>query len=408
MLQPNVVIILLGWLSTRQLTVLADSHGQERQHRKTSVGPSQRKIPARSFTMGGDELSGAPGTKQVYLQAYEIDETPVTNANFREFVKETRYRTDAEKYGWSFVLNSSLSKAILAESDQHIQDQDAPHWVAVLHAWWRHPEGRDSSLKERWKEYPAVHISWNDATAYCKWAGKRLPTEADRKWPDRVLNFIDGPLQAEWENAARGKRKESLYPWDGSDVRRDGRPISLSLAFVLEKLPSARWMMNIWQGRFPFENLREDGYHGISPVKAFPANSYGLYSTVGNVWEWTADPFLTRPGEDEQWILKGGSFVDSINGEFNHKATVVTRMGNTADSGSYNTGFRCASGQGGGGRKRPPDQKTLQKLAEDGGVEAVQEYLKTTGSNAQVLTPAELEKKRDKLKDSGSLQYAML
>ncbi|CAK9013782.1 unnamed protein product [Durusdinium trenchii] len=363
MLQPNVVIILLGWLSTRQLTVLADSHGQERQHRKTSVGPSQRKIPARSFTMGGDELSGAPGTKQVYLQAYEIDETPVTNANFREFVKETRYRTDAEKYGWSFVLNSSLSKAILAESDQHIQD--APHWVAVLHAWWRHPEGRDSSLKERWKEYPAVHISWNDATAYCKWAGKRLPTEA------------------EWENAARGKRKESLYPWDGSDVRRDGR-----------------WMMNIWQGRFPFENLREDGYHGISPVKAFPANSYGLYSTVGNVWEWTADPFLTRPGEDEQWILKGGSFVDSINGEFNHKATVVTRMGNTADSGSYNTGFRCASGQGGGGRKRPPDQKTLQKLAEDGGVEAVQEYLKTTGSNAQVLTPAELEKKRDKLKES--------
>ncbi|CAK9100282.1 unnamed protein product [Durusdinium trenchii] len=333
MLQPNVVIILLGWLSTRQLTVLADSHGQERQHRKTSVGPSQRKIPARSFTMGGDELSGAPGTKQVYLQAYEIDETPVTNANFREFVKETRYRTDAEKYGWSFVLNSSLSKAILAESDQHIQD--APHWVAVLHAWWRHPEGRDSSLK------------------------------------------------AEWENAARGKRKESLYPWDGSDVRRDGR-----------------WMMNIWQGRFPFENLREDGYHGISPVKAFPANSYGLYSTVGNVWEWTADPFLTRPGEDEQWILKGGSFVDSINGEFNHKATVVTRMGNTADSGSYNTGFRCASGQGGGGRKRPPDQKTLQKLAEDGGVEAVQEYLKTTGSNAQVLTPAELEKKRDKLKES--------
>lgn len=115
--------------------------------------------------MGGDELSGAPGTKQVSLEAYSIDETPVTNAQFREFVKETKYRTDAEKYGWSFVLNSSLSKEVLAESEQHIQD--APQWVAVLNAWWRHPEGRDSSLKDRWKDYPAVHMSWNDATAKC-------------------------------------------------------------------------------------------------------------------------------------------------------------------------------------------------------------------------------------------------
>lgn len=327
-------------------------------------GPAQRKIPGRSFTMGGDELSGAPGTKQVSLEAYSIDETPVTNAQFREFVKETKYRTDAEKYGWSFVLNSSLSKEVLAESEQHIQD--APQWVAVLNAWWRHPEGRDSSLKDRWKDYPAVHMSWNDATAFCKWAGKRLPTEA------------------EWENAARGKKKESLYPWEGKDfLGADGR-----------------WMMNIWQGLFPFENLAEDGYHGISPVKAFPANSYGVFSTVGNVWEWTSDPFPGRPDEEEKWILKGGSFLDSATGDFNHKATVVTRMGNTADSGSYNTGFRCASGKGGGGRKRPPDQKMLEKLAEEGGIEAVQEYLKSTGSNAQVFTPSELQKKRDKLKES--------
>ncbi|CAJ1366601.1 unnamed protein product [Effrenium voratum] len=158
-------------------------------------------------------------------------------------------------------------------------------------------------------------------------------------------------------------------------------------------------MMNIWQGPFPQEDLGEDGYRGLSPVKAFPANSYGLYSTVGNVWEWTADPFRSRQSEEEQWTLKGGSFIDSVDGEFNHKATVVTRMGNTADSGSYNTGFRCATGKGGGGRKRPPDQKMLQKLAEEGGVEAVQEYLKKTGSDASVMTPEQLQKHRDRLKE---------
>mmetsp|Transcript_9262 Transcript_9262/g.22061 ORF Transcript_9262/g.22061 Transcript_9262/m.22061 type:complete len:375 (+) Transcript_9262:49-1173(+) len=335
--------------------------------KKRRRGPSLRKIPARTFLMGGDELSGAPGTKEVSLQAYAIDETPVTNSQFREFVKETKFRTDAEKYGWSFVLNSSLSKAVLQESGQYIES--APHWVAVEKAWWRQPEGRDSSLKDRWEEYPVVHISWTDASAYCEWAGKRLPTEA------------------EWENAARGKRKESLYPWEGSsDVSTNGR-----------------WMMNIWQGRFPLENSLEDGYHGISPVKAFPANSYGLFSTVGNVWEWTSDPFPTQNRQEEpQWTLKGGSFIDSLEGEFNHKATVVTRMGNTADSGSYNTGFRCAAGKGGGARKRPPDQKVLQKLAEDGGIEAVQEYLQKSGSSAQVFTPSELQKTREELRKQES------
>ncbi|CAE6966977.1 SUMF2, partial [Symbiodinium sp. CCMP2456] len=326
----------------------APQAGGKKAPKKQRRGPSLRKIPARTFLMGGDELSGAPGTKQVSLQAYAIDETPVTNSQFREFVKETKFRTDAEKYGWSFVLNSTLSKAVLQESGQYIES--APHWVAVEKAWWRQPEGRDSSLRGRWEDYPVVHISWTDASAYCEWAGKRLPTEA------------------EWENAARGKRKESLYPWEGSsDISTTGR-----------------WMMNIWQGRFPLENSLEDGYHGISPVKAFPANSYGLFSTVGNVWEWTSDPFPTQSRQEEpQWTLKGGSFIDSLEGEFNHKATVVTRMGNTADSGSYNTGFRCAAGQGGGARKRPPDQKMLQQLAEDGGIEAVQEYLKKSGSSAQ-------------------------
>ncbi|CAJ1403321.1 unnamed protein product, partial [Effrenium voratum] len=332
------------WRVFTLLGLLCDAAGGKKP------GAALKKIPARSFTMGGDELSGAPGTVQVSLQEYKIDETPVTNAHFRKFVRATKYRTDAEKFGWSFVINSSLSEAALLEAERAVQD--APQWVAVEGAWWRQPEGSDSKQRANWDEFPAVHISWTDAIAYCEWAGKRLPTEA------------------EWENAARGKRKESLYPWD------DARPTA-----------NGRWMMNIWQGPFPQEDLGEDGYRGLSPVK------------VGNVWEWTADPFRSRQSEEEQWTLKGGSFIDSVDGEFNHKATVVTRMGNTADSGSYNTGFRCATGKGGGGRKRPPDQKMLQKLAEEGGVEAVQEYLKKTGSDASVMTPEQLQKHRDRLKE---------
>lgn len=331
-------------------------------HAKKEVrGPTLIKIPGRTFTMGGEEKSGAPKSKDLTLQNYAIDETPVTNAQFREFVKATKYKTEAETFGWSFVLNSSLSEAVNRESDQYVES--APHWVAVKKAWWRQPEGRDSSLKDRWDDYPVVQVSWNDAHAFCEWASKRLPTEA------------------EWENAARGKRKASIYPWgNGKD------PMG----------PGGKWMMNIWQGPFPMKDEKADGYHGLGPVKAYPANSYGLYSTVGNVWEWVDDHWPTKDQGEKQVTLKGGSFIDSIDGAFNHKATVVTRMGNTKDSGGYNTGIRCASGKGGGGRKAPPDQEILQKLAAEGGVEALQKYLKDSGhSNTQVMTPESLKKKRE-------------
>jgi len=303
--------------------------------------------------MGGDALSGAPQSKEVSLQSYTIHETPVTNQDFRHFVKDQKYKTEAELFGWSFVLNSSLSAAVLEEIVDHVKD--APHWVAVGGAYWRKPEGRDSNLQGRWDDHPAVHISWNDARAYCKWAGLRLPTEA------------------EWENAARGQRKQSLYPWGLGEgpMGADGQ-----------------WMMNIWQGSFPYESTAADGFHGIAPVMAFPSNSYGLYSMVGNVWEWTSDAYPSQNPHEKHMTLKGGSCIDSIDGAFNHKATVVTRMGNTADSGSYNTGFRCASGVGGGGRAPQPDQAQMQKILEEGGVEALQEFL---GDKASVMTPKQLE-----------------
>eukprot|EP00930_Biecheleria_cincta_P031611 TRINITY_DN2193_c6_g1_i1.p1 TRINITY_DN2193_c6_g1~~TRINITY_DN2193_c6_g1_i1.p1 ORF type:complete len:383 (-),score=101.41 TRINITY_DN2193_c6_g1_i1:18-1166(-) len=363
-------LVLLGVILGRCILVLGAGKKKTSDAKDQLKGPAQKKIPARSFTMGGEALSGAPRTKEVTLEAYAIDETPVTNAQFREFVKATKHKTEAEKYGWSFVLNSSISEAEHAKQPQYVKN--APHWVAVQKAWWRQPEGPDSSLKGRMEDYPVVHMSWNDAKAYCEWAGKRLPTEA------------------EWENAARGKKKKSIYPWgDGSSPMGS----------------NGRWMMNIWQGSFPAENTREDGYHSMSPVKAFPPNSYGIYSMVGNTWEWTQDPMppprqqQQQQQQEEQFVLKGASFVDSIDGSFNHKATVVSRMGNAAADGGYNSGFRCVSGKGGGFRPRRLDQKLIEKIVEEKGVEGLQEYLKTSGhTNTQVLTPEKLKEKQEQMK----------
>ncbi|CAK0872881.1 unnamed protein product [Prorocentrum cordatum] len=317
---------------------------------------------------------------KVTLQSYYIDETPVTNAQFREFVRATRFRTDAENYSWSFVLDSVLSQREKDTNERYVEN--ATHWVAVEGAWWRQPEGRDSSLAGRWQDYPAVHVSWNDAAAYCRWAGRRLPTEA------------------EWENAARGKRKGALYPWgDGGSAR--AVVVWLTDRGIVG--PDGSWQMNVWQGNFPRSNEKSDGYHAIAPVKAYPPNSYGLYSTVGNVWEWTADAWRLpndRQGQEEQWTLKGGSFIDSVDGAHNHKATVVTRMGNTADSGSYNTGFRCASGAGGGGRKQKLDEQKMSKLVEEGGVEALTDFLKQSGQGAQVITAADLKGKYERLQET--------
>ena len=152
-------------------------------------------------------------------------------------------------------------------------------------------------------------------------------------------------------------------------------------------------MMNVYDGKdFPNDDSGKDGFLGVCPAKAFEPNNYKIYNMLGNIWEWTQSKFVTPDQQSNQFVLKGGSFVDSIDGAINHKVTATTRMGNTADAGSNNVGFRCASGLG-GGRRAPPDQNVLKSILAEKGVEGVKEYLASSGSNAQVMPAADLAKK---------------
>jgi len=236
----------------------------------------------------------------VHVKTFRIDPTAVSIRQFRRFVKLTKFKTEAEKFGWSFVLRKHVSAA----TEKQVEGPDGlghvketPWWLGVLAAYWRRPEGPDSTITGRGND-PVTHISWNDAKAYCEWAGGRLPKER------------------EWEYAARGGLDDLPFPWGTA------------------KDESA---CNGWQGKFPDENLAKDGYDGVAPVDAYAPNGFGLYNVVGNVWEWVAG------GTDEKRIMRGGSFVDSISGRYNHLLRSSTRMENSGDSAGSNTGFRCAS-----------------------------------------------------------------
>ncbi|KAM6239106.1 inactive C-alpha-formylglycine-generating enzyme 2 isoform 1-T1 [Spheniscus humboldti] len=284
--------------------------GSGRAPRAFGKDESMVQLPGGKFQMGSSSLerrNEEGPVREVMVKPFAIDKYPVTNRDFREFVREKKYKTEAEAFGWSFVFEDFLSEDLKKKVTQKLES--APWWLPIEKAFWRQPSGPGSSIKDR-LDYPVLHVSWNDAQAFCAWKGKRLPAEE------------------EWEFAARGGLEQRVYPWGN-------------------KFQPNR--TNLWQGDFPRGDTAEDGYHGVSPVAAFPPqNNYGLYDLLGNTWEWTASEYLTpglssRQHAQNMQVLRGASWIDTADGSANHKARVTTRMGNTPDSASDNLSFRCAA-----------------------------------------------------------------
>jgi formylglycine-generating enzyme required for sulfatase activity len=277
-------------------------------------------LDACEFWMGapdGDGYvdDGEGPVHRVQLAPFSIAPTTVTNADFAAFCDATGHVTLAEVDQWSFVFAGLLpddfppTRGVAA----------APWWRQVEGSDWRHPGGPHSTFEDA-LDHPVVHVSWDDAMAYCRWSGTRLPTEA------------------EWEYAARGGLDRKRFPW-GDDLE-----------------PGGEHLMNVFQGTFPEENTAADGFTGTAPARSFPPNGYGLYETTGNVWEWCADWFHPTTYRDSERmsprvdpggppggthrVMRGGSYL--CHDSYCNRYRVGARSANTPDSATGNIGFRVA------------------------------------------------------------------
>jgi formylglycine-generating enzyme required for sulfatase activity len=296
-------------------------------------------IPGGTFLMGSDDFY--PEERPVHRVAVDgfwMDDHPVTNAEFRRFLKATGYRTVAERAPDPSDYPDADPALLIPGS---LVFRPPPHrvglhdhrawWAYVPGACWKHPEGPASTIGGR-ERHPVVQIAYEDAEAYAAWAGKALPTEA------------------EWEFAARGGLEGAAFVWGD------------------EFTPRGRMLANTWQGEFPWQNLKTDGYEGTSPIGAFPANGYGLYDMAGNVWEWTSDFFTPRHPDEAvkacciprnprvasaeqsyavgqvgahiaRKVLKGGSHLCAPNYCLRYRP--AARQGESIDSSTSHIGFRC-------------------------------------------------------------------
>lgn len=310
-------------------------------------------VPPGEFIMGTNDVppQGASNpdrikpdeypAHEVQLDGFWIDETPVTNRQFLEFTEMTGYVTFAEKIptredfaksgvDTSLIPDSALKPGSMCFNEKFNKDNlvtgvplwEYQVWAVVDGADWRHPNGPDTSI-DGLLDHPVVHVNWDDAVAYCKWAGKRLPTEA------------------EFEYTARAAGKPIKYTW--GDVRE----------------PDGTYMCNYWQGEFPTSRLIEDGFKMTSPVKSFPPNELGVYDIAGNVWEWCSDyydaqyysrsPKLNPQGPLESFdprepgivkrVQRGGSFMCNTNSCTGYRTGA--RMAGDVISSSFHNGFRC-------------------------------------------------------------------
>ncbi len=259
-------------------------------------------LPGGAFLMGHDRPDGYPEDAEgpargVTVAPFAIHPVAVTNGAFAEFVESTGHVTDAERFGWSFVFAGFLPD----DAPPTRGVAGAEWWRQVFGADWRHPQGPWSDLDGR-ETHPVVHVSWWDADAFARWAGKRLPTEA------------------EWEYAARGGLVQQRFPW-GDELE-----------------PGGEQRMNVWQGTFPRVNTLEDGYAGTAPVRSYAPNGYGLYEMTGNVWEWTASWF--DPSRQAR-VMRGGSYL--CHASYCNRYRVDSRSSNSPDSSTGNLGFRCVA-----------------------------------------------------------------